>query len=61
MRINLYWRGRDVVDVEVHLWKMRDEAVNSGAPTLEASGGGSAERAEHYGDPATQHGFGFKA
>lgn len=23
MRLNLYWRGRDVIDIEAHLWRKR--------------------------------------
>jgi hypothetical protein len=62
MRLNLYWRGRDVIDVELHVWKKREERTLDGnGPTLQATGGGQAERAEPYGDPATQHGFGFSA
>lgn len=25
MRLNLYWRGRDVLDVEVHVWRKRPD------------------------------------
>lgn len=38
MRLNLYWRGRDVVDVELHLWRKRDDETTSDAPKLEAAG-----------------------
>ena len=62
MRLNLYWRGRDVIDVEVHMWRRRDDDQPQGsAPKLEASGGGQAERADTYGDPATIAGFGFRS
>lgn len=23
MRLNLYWRGRDVIDIEAHVWRKR--------------------------------------
>lgn len=28
MRLNLYWRGRDVIDVELHIWKPRPPEGN---------------------------------
>lgn len=60
MRLNLYWRGRDVIDIELHAWRRRDDGQpQDGAPNLEASGGGHAERAATYGDPATIASFGF--
>jgi len=61
VRLSLSWRDRDVVDVEIHAWRKRpDDQPADSAPKLEASGGGQAERAEHYGDPATIAGFGFQ-
>lgn len=39
MRLNLYWRGRDVIDVELHLWRTRpDDAPTDLGPTLRATG-----------------------
>lgn len=56
MRLVLTIRGTDVIDLEIR-WpsKQQDQP-----PRLEASGGGQAERAEPYGDPATISGFGFR-
>jgi len=59
MRLNVYWRGRDVIDVEVHLWRKRDDDEQPDPPKLEASGGGQVERADHFGDPDTAVSFGF--
>lgn len=59
MRLNLYWRGRDVIDVELHVWRQRAEDDGDEPPTLQASGGGQAERAETFGDPGTVVSFGF--
>ena len=59
MRINVYWRGRDVIDIELHIWKRREDSAQDDGPTLQASGGGLQERAEPYGDPMTQVSFGF--
>jgi hypothetical protein len=49
----------DVLDVQLH-WPWSTCASTDDAPKLEASGGGQAERAEPYGDPATISGFGFQ-
>lgn len=38
MRLNLYWRGRDVIDIEVHVWRLRDEDDEDEGPALQASG-----------------------
>ncbi len=60
VRLNLYWRGRDVLDVELHVWRKRDDSpADLGAPRLEATSGGQAERAESFGDPDTKTSFGF--
>lgn len=61
MRLSLYWRGRDVLDVELHVWRKRDDdQPEPDAPRLEASGGGGqAERADAFGDPDTIVSFGF--
>lgn len=51
------------------LWRSQDPRISGDSricgdqqisATLEASSGGQAERAEPYGDPATQVGFGFE-
>lgn len=60
MRLTLRWRGRDVIDVELHVWRNREDTTDDSGPTLQASGGGQAERADTYGDPATIAGFGFQ-
>lgn len=57
MRLVLTVRGVDVVDLELR-WPSRKTEPDD-TPTLEASGGGQFDRADTYGDPATQHGFGF--
>lgn len=59
LRLNLYWRGRDVIDVEVHLWKKREDSDQPEPPKLEASSGGLQERAEPFGGPDTAVSFGF--
>ena len=39
MRLNLYWRGRDVVDLELHLWRKREKPSPPGrGPRLQAAG-----------------------
>ncbi len=52
-------RGTAVIDLELH-WPHKAAEGDPG-PSLQATGGGLVERAEPYGDPATQHGFGFHA
>ncbi len=39
MRLNLYWRGRDIIDIEAHVWKKRrcDDEVFEEAPSLQAA------------------------
>jgi hypothetical protein len=59
VRLILNIRGTNVIDLELH-WPTPDEPADDG-PTLHATGGGGFERAEPYGDPATQSGFGFTA
>ncbi len=56
MRLVLTLRDVEVFYLELR-WPGTTEQAD--APTLEASGGGSFDRADNYGDPATQHGFGF--
>lgn len=61
MRLNLYWRGRDVIDVEVHAWRKRpDDSAEDDGPTLRAAGHlQSSERAEPMTpDTAVRIGFG---
>jgi hypothetical protein len=41
VRLNLYWRGWDVFDVELHVWKKRGESPSKPAdegPNLRAAG-----------------------
>lgn len=59
MRLILTIRGTDVVDLELR-WPSK-AAAPVAPPRLEATSGGEFDRAEPYGDPATQHGFGFSA
>lgn len=77
MRLNLYLRGIDLIDVEFHVgsrglyldlnvFKPRDEAAEPrGEAPLEASGGGNFERVEGpvWADdqPAVVRRFGFHA
>lgn len=60
MRLNLYWRGWDLLDVELHIVRRRPDgnAADEG-PSLRATDGGQAERADPFGDPGTVVGFGF--
>jgi hypothetical protein len=58
VRLNLYWRGWDLIDVELHLCRRRPDDDDDG-PTLRAHGGGQAERADPFGDPGTVVTFGF--
>lgn len=61
MRLNLYWRGRDVIDIELHIWRKRDEASDTGAPTLEAVGYlADSSRAEATQPDTTTFGFGTR-
>ena len=65
MRLNLYWRGRDVIDVEVHVWKRRaddacDDDCGCTGPALESSGNGQFELAEPMEAPDTTVRIGFR-
>ena len=60
MRLILNLRGTNVIDLEMH-WPRRADQTDDDRPTIEATSGGSYERADQYGDPATQMGFGFMA
>lgn len=55
MKLKLHWRGRDVIDIEVHC-KLRKEE-----PEFEASGGGQFELAEPMPYPDTSVRIGFQA
>lgn len=58
MRLTLYWRGRDVIDVEVHAWKKRADD-GSEPPKMEAVGYlADSSRAEPTDEPDTRV-FGF--
>lgn len=62
MRLNLYWRGRDVVDVEVHVWKRRDPEPVDRGPALQARAAlADTAIADPFGDPGTIVSFGFCA
>lgn len=42
MRLNLYWRGRDVIDIEAHIWRRRREdddttVIHASLPVSDAS------------------------
>lgn len=59
MRLNLYWRGRDVIDVELHVWKKREDPPADDGPPLRAAGHlQDAARAEPMAHPDTVV-FGF--
>lgn len=62
MRLNLYWRGRDVIDVEAHLWRKREDAdTGEGPPKLTAAPHlADSARAEpmEYPDTTVRIGFG---
>jgi hypothetical protein len=58
MRFVLTVRGVNMIDLEI-LLPIHTETTGT-PPAIEASGGGQMERAEHYGDPATISGFGFR-
>ncbi len=59
MRINVYWRGRDVIDVELHVWEKRDDGPVDEGPTLQATGGGIAELSGQDSRPDTSVRIGF--
>lgn len=61
MRLNLYWLGRDVIDIELHVWKKRDETQESQGPSLEAVGYlADSSRAEATQPDTTTFGFGTR-
>lgn len=60
MRLILNIRGTNVIDLELN-WPGKQDQADDDRPTLEATSGVHMERAEQYGDPATQVGFGFRA
>lgn len=59
MRLNLHWRGRDVIDVELHVWRMRPDDEPERPKLAAAPGLQASELAENFGDPDTIAGFGF--
>lgn len=60
MRLNLYWRGRDIIDIELHVWRLRDDDPQPG-PVLEAAAGGEFERADPMEAPDTTVRIGFRS
>lgn len=66
MRLNLYLRGIDLLDVEVHAGRVNvavfqpreDDPPPNDGPTLQATGGGLAERAEAFEPDTSVMGFG---
>lgn len=66
MRLNLYLRGIDLLDVEVHAGRVNvavfqpreDDAPTDGGPTIQATGGGLVERAEPFEPDTSVMGFG---
>ncbi len=62
MRLNLYWRGCDVIDIEVHVWKMRraDEDIAETAPSMQAAPHLAASELANDMAPDTRV-FGFHA
>lgn len=61
MRVNLYWRGRDVIDVELHVWKRRaDDDKTEEPPKLQAAAHPvDVSRAEPMSCPDTTVSIGF--
>ncbi len=61
MRLNLYWRGRDVIDIEAHVWRKRDDdAAAEEPPKLQAAGQlADASLAEPMDCPDTTVRIGF--
>lgn len=61
MRLNLYWRGIDLIDIEVHVMRPRDQGCDHGdGPTLQASDGGQFELADEMESPDTSVRIGFR-
>ena len=61
MRLTLYWRGRDVLDLELHVWKRRAAADAPDLPRIEAAGHlVDSERAEPTEPDTTTFGFGAR-
>lgn len=54
MRLNLYWRGRDVLDIEAHVWKRRPPEPK---PKPEPEGP-ALHAAPHLADTAYARDFG---
>lgn len=63
VRLNLYWRGRDVIDVELHVWRRRaDDEPGDECPKLTAAPGlqGVSRAAPMEPDTAV-FGFGLRS
>lgn len=60
MRLNLYWRGIDVIDIEFHLWRERLDPEDDVLVTSIADLPGS-ELAEDAEPDTYVHAFGFQA
>ncbi|MCW2763860.1 MAG: hypothetical protein JWR85_4061 [Marmoricola sp.] len=52
MKLNLYWRGRDVIDIELHLWRLRKTTtvVKDDGPSLRA---GASLQSAAFAKPTT--------
>lgn len=61
MRLTLCWRGRDVFDVELHVWRRREDDKSEEAPQMQAVGYlADSSRAEPMECPdTTVSSFGF--
>lgn len=61
MRLNLYWRGRDVIDIELHAWRKREDTPDDEAPRLQAAAHPvDTSRAEPMQPDCTTFGFGIR-
>lgn len=59
MRLNLYWRGRDVLDIEAHLWRKRDDDEPEQPKMQAAAHLADSSRAEPMEASETYVAFGF--
>ena len=61
MRLNLYWRGRDIVDVEMHLWRKREDDDSPEPPELTAGANlQDSGRSEPMDPDTVTFGFGWR-
>lgn len=61
MRLSLHWRGRDVIDIDAHLWRKRDDDQPDRGPTLQAAAHlEDADRAEPAQPDTPVFGFGTR-